>query len=87
MPGLLLQRQLHNYLLLGANMAEAYIWSPTGTDITVRWRLNGWIPPSEQQEYLDKWRYWQNLPLRKLDDAAKQQYEAVLRKAKVARIK
>jgi len=64
-----------------------HIWTAPGTDITLRWRIAGWIPPSEQQEYRDKWAYWQNLPLRKLDDQAKQQYEAVLRKAKVARIK
>lgn len=68
-------------------MNNDHIWTATGTDITIRWRLNGWIAPSEQQEYLDKWAYWQNLPMRKLDDHAKQQYEAVLRKAKVARIK
>jgi hypothetical protein len=68
-------------------MNNDHIWTATGTDITVRWRLVGWIPPSELQEYQDKWAYWQNLPLRKLDDHAKQQYEAVLRKAKVARIK
>ena len=68
-------------------MDNDHIWTATGTDITVRWRLNGWIPPSEQQEYKDKWSYWQNLPLRKLDDHAKQQYEAVLRKAKVVRLK
>ena len=47
----------------------------------------GWIPPSEIQGYRDKWRYYQNLPLRQLDDAAKEQYEQVLRKAKVMRIK
>jgi len=76
-----------NYLPIGGNMTDEHIWTATGTDITVRWRLNGWIPPSEQQEYLDKWAYWQNLPLRKLDDEAKKQYEAVLRKAKVARLK
>lgn len=64
-----------------------YIWTAPGTDITVRWRLNGWLAPSEQQEYRDKWKYYQNLPLRNLDDAAKEQYEQVLRKAKVARIK
>jgi hypothetical protein len=68
-------------------MNNDHIWTATGTDITIRWRLAGWIPPSELQEYQDKWAYWQNLPLRKLDDHAKQQYEAVLRKAKVARIK
>ena len=64
-----------------------HIWTTAGTDITIRWRMLGWIPPSELQEYEDKWSYFQNLPLRKLDDRAKEQYEAVLRKAKVARIK
>jgi hypothetical protein len=64
-----------------------HIWTAAGTDITIRWRLAGWTPPSELQEYQDKWAYCQNLPLRKLDDQAKRQYEAVLRKAKVARIK
>ncbi len=74
-----------NYLPIGGSME--HIWTVSGTDITIRWRLQGWIPPSELQEYKDKWSYWQNLPLRKLDDEAKQQYEQVLRKAKVARIK
>ena len=64
-----------------------HIWTTSGTDISIRWRLAGWTPPSELQEYKDKWSYWQNLPLRKLDDEAKQQYEAVLRKAKVLRLK
>jgi hypothetical protein len=64
-----------------------YIWTAPGTDITIRWRLNGWLPPSELQEYRDKWKYYQNLPLRNLDDTAKEAYEQVLRKAKVARIK
>ena len=64
-----------------------HIWTTSGTDITIRWRLVGWVPPSELQEYRDKWSYYQNLPLRRLDDQAKEQYEQVLRKAKVARIK
>jgi hypothetical protein len=64
-----------------------HIWTTSGTDISIRWRLNGWVPPSELQEYKDKWAYWQNLPLRKLDDYAKEQYEQILRQAKVARIK
>ena len=64
-----------------------HIWTTSGTDISIRWRLTGWVPPSELQEYRDKWSYYQNLPLRKLDDRAKEQYEQVLRRAKVARIK
>ena len=64
-----------------------YIYTPVGTDITVRWRLYGWIPPSEQQEYLAKWKEIQELPLRKLDDAAKKEYEAAMKKAKVSRVR
>lgn len=64
-----------------------HIWTTSGTDITIRWRIVGWVPPSELQEYRDKWSYYQNLPLRRLDDQAKEQYEQVMRKAKVARIK
>ena len=68
-------------------MNNEYIYTPVGTDITVRWKLTGWIPPSELPEYQAKWKYWQELPLRKLDDAAKKEYEAVLKKATVARVR
>jgi hypothetical protein len=68
-------------------MTNDHIWTAAGTDITLRWKINGWIPPSELQEYRDKWAYFQNLPLRKLDDEAKRKYEDVLRRAKVSRIK
>ena len=67
---------------------EEHVYTPSGTDIQERWRLKyGWVPPSELPEYQAKWKYYQELPLRKLDDAAKVQYEEVLRKAKVARIR
>lgn len=66
---------------------QEHIWTPAGTDVTIRWRLHGWIPPSELQEYQDKWAYYQNLPLRKLDDDAKRSYEDLMRKAKVHRLK
>jgi len=65
-----------------------YIWTVSGTDITTRWRNQyGWTPPSELQEYRDKWKYYQELPLRALDDGAKELYEQTLKRAKVARIK
>ena len=41
-----------------------HIWTASGTDITMRWRKAGWIPPSEIQAYKDKWKYFQELPLR-----------------------
>ncbi len=66
---------------------DKYIWTTTGTDITVRWRQAGWVPPSEQKEYQAKWKYWQELPMRKLDENGKAAYEETLRRNKVARIK
>ena len=68
-------------------MNNDYIWTASGTDITVRWKTNGWIPPSELPEYKEKWKFYQNLPLRGLDDKAVQEFELAMKKAKVVRIK
>ena len=65
----------------------SHIWTASGTDITVRWRLHGYVPPSELPEYQAKWKHFQELPLRKLDDQARKEYELVLKKAKVVRIR
>ena len=65
----------------------SYIWTPTGTDITIRWRLQGWVPPSELPEFRKKWKYFQELPMRKLDDRGRAEYEELLKRNKVARIK
>lgn len=66
---------------------NSYVWTPAGTDITIRWRMLGWVPPSEQAIYQEKWKHYQELPMRKLDEAGRQKYEEVLRRANVARIK
>ena len=68
-------------------MSAEHIWTTAGTDITIRWRANGWVPPSEDPKYQAKWKYWQELPMRKLSEAGKAAYEETLRKNKVARIK
>lgn len=68
-------------------MSNGHIWTPAGTDITIRWRMLGWVPPSEQPEYQAKWKYFQELPMRRLDDLGKQMYEETMRRANVARIK
>jgi hypothetical protein len=65
-----------------------YIWTAAGTNIEERWiKQYGWVRPSELAEYQAKFKYFQELPLRKLDDQAKIEYEMVLKKAKVVRIK
>jgi hypothetical protein len=64
-----------------------HIWTPAGTDITIRWRKAGWVPPSEQPVYQAKWKFWQELPMRKLNENEKVVYEDTLRRNKVARIK
>ena len=69
-------------------MSNEHIWTASGTDIEERWRVKyGWVRPSEQPEFQAKYKYYQELPLRKLDDVAKVQYENVLKRAKVVRLK
>jgi hypothetical protein len=69
-------------------MSNEHIWTASGTDIEERWKVKyGWVRPSEQPEFQAKYKYYQELPLRKLDDVAKVQYENVLKRAKVVRIK
>ena len=64
-----------------------YVWTPAGTDITMRWRKMGWVPPSELPEFREKWRRYQEMPLAYLDERGREQYEQLLRRNKVARIK
>ena len=71
----------------GEQRMNDHIWTTSGTDITIRWRLHGYVPPSELPEYQAKWKHFQELPLRKLDDQARKEYEMVLKKAKVVRIR
>ena len=66
---------------------QQYVWTPPGTDITTRWRMHGWIPPSEQPEVRAKWRFYQELPMRTLDDAERAQYEEKMMKFNVMRVK
>ena len=49
-----------------------YEANPRKTDVTVRWRLAGWIPPSEQKENQVKWKAQrESLEVRWVDYAVK----------------
>ena len=37
-------------------VSDHFIYTPSTTDVTIRWRANhGWIPPTEDPEYQKKW--------------------------------
>lgn len=55
-----------------------HIWTPSGTDIMERWRRIGWLPPSENPIYQQKWSSFRELPLRKLSDSERIIFEKML---------
>lgn len=47
-----------------ANMKEAdhYIYTPSTTDVTIRWKaIYGWVPPTEDPKYRKKWAEYRRL--------------------------
>jgi hypothetical protein len=47
-----------------------YVWTKAGTDIEIRWKEQyNWIRPSELPEYQAKWKHYQEIPLRALEQA------------------
>jgi len=46
-----------------------YIYTPSSTDITIRWRkVYSYVPASEQAKYQKKWADFRALSLKTLDD-------------------
>lgn len=39
----------------GMTPGDNYVYTPSTTDITIRWRKMGWIPPTEDPKYQKKW--------------------------------
>lgn len=38
------------------SMGDHYIYTPSTTDVTIRWRANyDWTPPSEDPQFMKKW--------------------------------
>jgi hypothetical protein len=51
------------------NQKNEYIYTPSSTDITVRWRkLYGYVPASEQARYIKKWADFRAVTSKTLDD-------------------
>lgn len=57
---------------------DDYIWTPSGTDITERWRNMGWVPPSETVSYQKKWASYRELPVRTLTDAQRDAVKSLM---------
>ena len=53
---------------LARNLESEFIYTKTGTCISVRWRALGWVPASEQPEIQKKWDMYKALSLRTLTE-------------------
>ena len=56
-----------------------YVYTPSSTDITIRWRkMYGYIPASEQKKYQKKWAEFRALVSRTLDDVEQPEMPGVV---------
>lgn len=46
------------------------------TDVIATWKRYGWTPPSEQQEYQDKWKYFRSLYLQEPESCVNEQQQS-----------
>jgi hypothetical protein len=61
------------------NPKNEYIYTPSSTDITVRWRkLYGYVPASEQARYIKKWADFRAVTSKTLDDVETPKSEGIL---------
>jgi len=40
---------------MNISQADLYVYTPATTDVTIRWKLKGWIPPTQDPEFQKKW--------------------------------
>jgi hypothetical protein len=58
---------------------QSYIYTPSSTDITIRWRkLYNYVPASEQPRYIKKWADFREMMNRTLHDVEVPKPEGVL---------
>jgi hypothetical protein len=56
-----------------------YVYTPSTTNIEVRWRkMYGYVPASEQKKYQKKWAEFRALANRTLDDVEQQEMPGVV---------
>ena len=53
------------------SIPDEYIYTPSTTDVTLRWRKKyKWVPPSEQKSFRKKWADFKAQASRSLEDLA-----------------
>ena len=40
---------------MNMHQSDYYIYTPATTDVTIRWKLKGWVAPTQNPEYQKKW--------------------------------
>ena len=46
--------------IMNMKVSDMYVYTPATTDITIRWKANGWIPPTEDPKFQRKWSEFRN---------------------------
>ena len=52
--------------------SDLYVYTPATTDVTIRWKLNGWIPPTQNPTYQKKWADYRKIAAAGIESLTKE---------------
>ena len=62
----------------GMLLSDSYVYTPATTDVTIRWRAKGWIPPSEQDSFKEKWAQFRANAAKGIESIGERELKVVL---------
>ena len=59
-------------------LSDSYVYTPATTDVTIRWRARGWIPPSEQDYFKKKWAMFRATAAKGIESIGEKEMKVII---------
>lgn len=57
---------------MNISYSDLYVYTPASTDVTIRWKLRGWIPPTQDPAYQKKWADYRKISAAGIESLTKE---------------